>query len=139
MFGHTSMAAARVLLNSGGRCTACTATLPLTGPNAGDEVHVHTANPRQSDADWPAALCIRCHGEIHAQGFTDLLDFLFANRPRCPECHLQRALTPLYGMPSGPVEEPWIAIMGCVVIEPRAEWVCGNCGHEWRSADEPRR
>ena len=41
----------------------------------------------------------------------------------------QRSMSTMYGMLSGPVEEPWIAAMGCCV-EPW-EWVCGSCGHKW--------
>ncbi len=149
LFGHTSLAAARVLLASRGRCTACNTGLALSGRNARDQIHIHTAEFVDTDGrpievdlwdsyaqysaiDWPAALCNLCAATMRDEGFTSFLDFQFASRPSCPECSAQRTMTPLYGMPAGPIEEPWIATMGCVVVEPRAKWVCGHCRHEWR-------
>ena len=136
LFGHTSLAAGRVLLESDGRCTGCERHLGLTREDARDRVHIHTADrprPEGPDldhhADWPAALCDRCHDRMRRDGFTSFLDFRFSLHPRCPSCSAQRSLATRYGMPSGPVEEPWIAAMGCCV-EPW-KWVCGSCGHEW--------
>jgi hypothetical protein len=148
LFGHTSLAAGRVLLQSEGRCTACHCQLDLIGDDARSRVHIHTANPftdepapettgiwdhtRQGLSDWPAALCDPCHAKMYREGFASFLDFRFSLHPRCPKCAAQHSMSAMYGMPAGPVEEPWIATMGCVVTEPRAEWVCGECRHEWR-------
>ena len=136
LFGHTSLAAGRVLLESDGHCTGCERRLGLTREDARDRVHIHTVDrPRPEGpeldhhADWPAALCDRCHNRMCRDGFTNFLDFRFSLHPRCPSCSAQRSLATMYGMPMGPVEEPWIAAMGCCV-EPW-EWLCGSCGHEW--------
>ena len=45
LFGHTSLAAARVLLHADGRCTACSHYIDLTGEAARDRIEVHTADP----------------------------------------------------------------------------------------------
>lgn len=144
LFGHSTLAAARVLLKSQGRCTACRSELDLTGQDARDRIVIRTVDldagtgelwnrdVRNQARDWPAVLCEKCDGRMKADGFTGVLDFIFAGRPRCPECDAQRAMTPSYGLPSGPIEEPWRMSMGCVVIEPRPKWVCGQCDHQWR-------
>ena len=48
-FGHTSLAAARTLLHSGGACDGCDNDIDLAGPEARDQVYVHTvdAPPRE--------------------------------------------------------------------------------------------
>ena len=138
LFGHTSLAAGRVLLESGGMCTGCERQLDLTREDARDRVHIHTADARAArseepglddETDWPAALCDSCHDRMRHDGFTSFLDFRFALHPRCPSCSARRSLSTMYGKPMGPVEEPWIAAMGCCV-QPW-EWLCGSCGHEW--------
>jgi hypothetical protein len=136
LFGHTSLAVARVLLESGGMCTGCERQLDLTREDARDRVHIHTADlpgpeapELDGEADWRAALCDSCHDRMRRDGFTSFLDFRFALHPRCPSCSAQRSLSTMYGMPMRPVEEPWIAAMGCCV-QPW-EWLCGSCGHEW--------
>jgi hypothetical protein len=134
LFGHTSLAAARVLLESDGNCTGCDRELDLTGEDARHRVHIHTADPPPQEpgrehADWPAALCDSCHDRMRRDGFTSFLDYRFSLHPRCPSCSAQRSLSTMYGMPMGPVEEPWIAAMGGCV-QPW-EWLCGSCGHEW--------
>jgi len=133
LFGHTSLAAARVLLKSEGRCSACHDPLNLTGDTARNRFEIHTAGHDTTDfpADWPAVLCTSCHARMRRQGQTSFLDFIFSLHPRCPRCGAQQAMSAMYGMPAGPVEEPWIAALGCVITEPRAEWCCGQCGHRW--------
>ncbi|OBK57324.1 hypothetical protein A5653_10040 [Mycobacterium colombiense] len=42
LFGHTSLAAGRILLKSGGKCTACDRRLDLTREDARDRLHIHT-------------------------------------------------------------------------------------------------
>jgi hypothetical protein len=139
LFGHTSLVAGRVLLASGGSCRGCSRELELLGEDARDCVHIHTADRQwfsgglrneRGVADWPAALCTTCHTRMRRDGFTSFLDFRFSLHPRCPSCSAQRSRTTMYGMPVfGPVEEPWIAAMGCCV-EPW-DWQCDVCGHEW--------
>ena len=123
-----------MLLESDGNCTGCERQLDLTREDARDRVHIHTADPPPQEpeldhADWPAALCDACHDRMRRDGFTSFLDFRFSLHPRCPSCSAQRSMSTMYGMPMGPVEEPWIAAMGCCV-QPW-EWLCGSCGHEW--------
>ena len=137
LFGTSSLAAARILLDSGGTCTGCSRQIDLTGEDARDRVHIHTAayrrseatRPNQFPADWPAALCDSCHDRMRRDEFTSFLDFRFALNPACPSCSAQRTMSTMYGMTAGPVEEPWIAAMGCCV-EPW-EWSCAECGHRW--------
>ncbi|WP_082964790.1 hypothetical protein [Mycobacterium sp. ACS1612] len=131
LFGATSLAAARILLHSGGSCAGCGQRIDLTGEDARDRVHLHTVAPRLSEApaDWPAALCDSCHDRMRRDGFTSFVDLRFALNPRCPSCSAQRTMSTMYGMPAGPVEQPWIAAMGCCV-QPW-EWCCAECGHEW--------
>ena len=49
-FGHTPVAAARVLLHSGGRCTGCGSGIDLTGEDAREAVHIRTVDPSLRDA-----------------------------------------------------------------------------------------
>ena len=44
-FGHTSVAAARILLHSRGRCTGCSSGMDLTAEDARDVVHIRTVDP----------------------------------------------------------------------------------------------
>jgi hypothetical protein len=149
LFGRTSLAEGRILLKSGGRCAGCRETIGLTGADARDRIHIHTAAtpqawepvgnpsrrltgglpPQAAMPDWPAALCDLCNDSMKAGGFTNFLEFKFSLHPRCPVCSAQRTKSTMYGMPAGPVEEPWIATMGCCV-EP-FEWRCGSCDYQW--------
>lgn len=137
LFGHTSLAAGRVLLASRGQCAGCGRRLDLVAEDARDDVHIHTADrcaedgPKWVPPDWPAALCDSCHTRMQHEGFTSFLDFRFSTHPRCPDCGAQHTMSAMYGMPAGPVEEPWIATMGCVITEPRTRWVCGDCRRKW--------
>jgi hypothetical protein len=129
LFGRTSLAAARVLLHSEGKCTACGQQLELAGDDARDQLHIHTA---ATATDWPAVLCPACYAQMDRGGFTNFPDYRFSTHPRCPRCGARHSLSAMYGMPAGPVEEPWIATMGCAVTEPRTKWVCEECRHQWR-------
>jgi hypothetical protein len=44
-FGHSSVAAARILLHSQGRCTGCGYGIDLTSGDARDAVHIRTVDP----------------------------------------------------------------------------------------------
>lgn len=92
-FGHTSLAAGRVLLESGGTCTGRERQLDLTREDARDRVHIHTADPPgprpeeselDDQADWPAALCDSCQDRMRRDGFTSFLDFRFALHTTVP-------------------------------------------------------
>ncbi len=149
LIGRTSLAEGRILLKSGGQCTGCRQAIDLTGADARDRIHIRTAvtpqaaepagrpsrrltgglPPRAAVPDWPAELCDLCNDSMKAGGFTNFLEFKFSLHPRCPVCSAQRTKSTMYGMPAGPVEEPWIATMGCCV-EP-FEWRCGSCDYQW--------
>lgn len=130
MFGHTSLASARILLKSAGMCAGCNRPIDLTGENARDRVHIHAINAGHSDTrDWPAVLCDDCHVQMREGGFTNFLDFRYSLNPPCPQCSAKRTRSTMYGMPAGPVEEPWVASMGCCVRP--YKWSCSECGHLW--------
>lgn len=138
-FGSSTLAQARTLLASGGRCTGCDEQIDLTGPNAAERVHFHTASrPQQDDrrhySDWPAVLCDSCHTRIVDGGFGNFVDFRFSLAPACPRCSANRSMSTEFGEPaSGYVLTPWTQHMGCELVP--VEWVCGVCGHEWASDD----
>lgn len=83
LFGHTSLAAGRVLLESGCRCAGCHRQLDLDGEDAREHVHIHTADPpvvvqqsadqRNVADDWPAVLCDLCHTGMRQGGFANFL------------------------------------------------------------------
>lgn len=130
MVGHTTLAAGRILLASGGSCTGCSRRIDLMGENARDRLHVHPVDAGPSDnPDWPAALCDDCRDRMTEGGFTNFLDFRYSLNPSCPECSAQRTAAAMYGMPAGPVEQPWLTPMGCCVGP--EEWRCRACGHQW--------
>lgn len=55
-FGHTSLAAARTLLHSGGACDGCDNDIDLAGPEARDQVYVHTVDPCRRPNPTPSIL-----------------------------------------------------------------------------------
>jgi hypothetical protein len=158
-FGHTSMAAARTLMRSGGTCDGCDNDIDMSGPDARDEVYVHTVDAcrrpdptpsivpraggshhpppirsspslRFSAHDWPAVLCRRCHDRMHDGGYRSFLDFRFDQHPACPECGGRRSLSTFYGMPSDVGNvPPWLHIGGCCVSDEAGR--CDVCDHEW--------
>jgi hypothetical protein len=127
-FGTTPLAAARVLLESGGSCTGCGAALPLTGPDARESVTVWTVE--ESSNDWPAALCPACRDAMQAGAFQSFLDFKYFRHPQCPQCGRRRSKRMAFGMPVTPFDQPpWVDHRGCCVSDTR--WVCSHCRHEW--------
>lgn len=136
-FGSSTLAQARTLLASGGRCTGCDKRIDLTGPNAADRVHFHTASRPRPDvrrhySDWPAVLCDSCHTEMVDGGLGNFVDFRFSLAPICPKCSANRSMSTDFGEPwPGYILTPWTQHMGCCVVP--VEWVCGTCGHEWAS------
>lgn len=133
LFGHTSLAAGRVLLQSRGKCTACDRALNLSGPDARDHLHIHTVERRARGGDvtgdWPATLCDTCAKNMRQFGFEGFLAYKFFLNGSCPQCSAFAAQQTHYGMPARRVEEPWIAMMGCVW----KPWnrVCALCDHQW--------
>ena len=90
----TTAEAARVILDSGGRCTHCDKQINLNRPDARGRIHTHLAeaNSFVGDhySDWPAALCTPCYGKMSTGGFINYLDFRFAGNPQCPRCRARR-------------------------------------------------
>jgi hypothetical protein len=127
-FGHTSLAAARTLLQSRGVCAGCDKEIDLRGPAACDRVHIHTVDPppRGSEpVDWPAVVCTQCRDRMG----DSFLDFRFARHTQCPTCHARRTMRAIYGLPAAPYVEPWQDLRGCCVTEEK--WTCSQCQHTW--------
>lgn len=136
-FGGSTLAQARTLLASEGRCTGCDGQLDLTGPGASEQVHFHTASrplPNGEHADWPAVLCDSCHTRMVDGGFATFLDYRFFLAPECPACSATRSMSTDFGEPApGYIFKPWKTHMGCEIVP--VEWVCGECGHQWASPE----
>jgi hypothetical protein len=132
--GHSSAAAARILLASDGECSGCGSPLKLRDKAARDEVHIRTLSADAAPiVDWPAALCSRCRRAMDRGGFTTFIEYRFALQPRCPRCSAQRTRSMVFGMPSRPPREfmpPWQRSMGCCRIT-ASQWTCGDCEHQW--------
>ncbi|MEU0499222.1 hypothetical protein [Mycobacterium sp. NPDC006124] len=137
-FGHSTMAAARILLRYDGTCDGCEETIDISGSDAREEIFAHTVDlpsrklPMTQDwtYDWPAVICRKCLQAMAEGGFTSFLDFKFGLHPPCPRCAARRTQRTFYGMPSdfGNIE-PWNHAGGCC---PSSEsWRCGMCGIEW--------
>lgn len=158
-YGHSSVAAARILLHSDGECTGCGDDIDLTGQDARDRVHIHTidAPPRPTPApvvrterrpsyqyeyvpdswarpelpaDVPGVLCRRCEQHMRDEGCTSLVDFRFTRHPKCPRCRVSRTQKAVYGHLSGPVWQPWLDYRGCVPTDQHT-WTCHACGLQW--------
>lgn len=158
-YGHSSVAAARILLHSEGRCAGCGDDIDLRGDDARDAVHIHTveAPPRIASppvvrterrasylydpvpddwgmpvlpADLPGVLCQRCVQHMRDEGCTSLVDFRFARHPKCPRCRVSRTQKVVHGHLSGPLSEPWFDYRGCVRTGEHT-WTCGACGLQW--------
>jgi len=155
-WGHSSVAAARILLRCNGKCACCAEEIDLSGHDARDRVHVHTVDPiprpvpdspirtydksgparpyqawlRESARDWPGVLCDRCHVRMRDGHFRSLIDFQFNRHPACGECGARRTQSIGYGMAMDPESwAPWRTMGGCC---PREEtWRCEVCLHEW--------
>jgi hypothetical protein len=128
LFGHTSLAKARIVLKSRGTCAGCDKNIGLRGLAARDRIHVHTVDPPTRAgglADWPAVVCKRCRG---AMG-DNFLDFRFARHPQCPQCHGSRTMKAMFGVPVSLYVEPWRHLRRRSVSE--EEWTCSECGHMW--------
>lgn len=135
-YGHTPVAAARILLHSRGRCTGCDQAMYLDFDGAVEEVHIHTVDPYRGDTsgedrtiDWPGALCRRCVARMRKDGYTNLVDYRLAQHPSCPSCGAQRTRRALYGMRMSHDYPPWYELRGCCVKDD--DWTCGHCEHTW--------
>ena len=135
-FGHSPMAAARVLLHSRGRCTGCDRRMDLDFDDAREDIHIHTVDAYRRDrptaetsADWPGALCARCTARMQKDGYVSLVDYRLAQHPGCPACGAQQTRQALFGMLSSHDFPPWRDARGCCVTND--DWTCGQCGLTW--------
>lgn len=154
-WGHSSVVAARNLLQFSGICHACKDLIDLSDADARDRVYVHTVDPlprpepqspistgdsergrpymaslRESARDWPAIICRRCRDRMRDDGFTTFVGFRFAQNPECPQCGAGRTQTIVHGEPADPQSwGPWLYMGGCCVKDDK--WHCGVCDHCW--------
>lgn len=128
--GHSSLSAARILLDFNGNCTGCGEPIDLSVDDARDQVHVHTIGP--SSEDWSAVVCAVCRDRMREEKVHSLVDFKFAQHPDCPSCGGQRTRVIRYGMPPGPdCWGPWVRVGGCCVTPENKTWECELCDHQW--------
>ena len=128
-FGHSSVAAARVLLHSRGRCSGCDSMIDLAGEDASEAFHTRTVDAAEREApevlikdergarsyleagipascwreslpaDWPGVLCMSCCTRMDEDGHTSLIDFRFSQHAKCPSCGAVKAKALQFGMP----------------------------------------
>jgi len=147
--GDSSVAAARILLQSGGRCGCCREAIDLAG-SAPAELGLHLVpdNAFQQGQDWPALLCLTCQAGMEHGEFGSVIDYAYSLRPACPECSARRSRSITYGKltPDWYANQPpWQTDGGCVE-DSSARWMCAECGCNWGPstesnafADDPRR
>lgn len=152
LFGRSSGAAVRLLLESDGRCSGCDRKLDLSDPDAieirmVDAIEFRpapdpgTAQSRFYDfddffeapsvpVDWPAVLCPKCQEAMFDNGFHRFLDYKFSRYPACPQCSGQQTQRALFGMlPFDVIAPPWREGRGCCVTDDN--WTCTLCMHRW--------
>ncbi len=135
-YGHNPVAAARILLQSRGRCEGCGDDLCLDSDYGCEQLRIHTVDAYRRDRttdddrpDWPGVLCDRCVTRMGKDGFTNLVDYRLAQHPTCPSCGARRTQAALYGMRMHNDYAPWYDLRGCCVTPD--DWTCGDCGHTW--------
>lgn len=155
-WGHSSVVAARNLLQFNGYCDGCNDPVDLGSMDAPSHVHVHTVDPlprpdpdppirtpnssgrrrphlaslREQARDWPAVLCRPCYRRMETGGYRSFVDYRFAQHPECPRCGAAHTHAIVYGMPADPETwGPWRSIGGCCLQDEK--WRCGACNHEW--------
>jgi hypothetical protein len=135
-FGHNSMAAARILLHTLGRCGGCDRRMDFGFDDACEYVEIHTVDAylrgrpdEEVAADWPGALCARCSARMRKDGYVSLVEYRLAQHPACPSCGARRTREALFGMLMSHDHPPWRDARGCCVTND--DWTCGECGHTW--------
>jgi hypothetical protein len=128
-FGHSSVAEARVLLHSRGRCSGCKSLIDLAGEEAIDSFRIRTVDAADRAApdvliadgwgspsyleagipascwrealpeDWPGVLCMSCCRRMDEDGYASLIDFRFSQHARCPRCGAAKTQILQFGMP----------------------------------------
>jgi hypothetical protein len=129
-FGHSSIAAARVLLHSKGRCSGCDSMIDLAGADARESFRIRTVKAVEREApevlikhergarsyveqgipascwretlpaDWTGILCMSCCRRMDEDGHTSLIDFRFSQNAKCPRCGAWKAKALQFGMPA---------------------------------------
>jgi hypothetical protein len=159
-FGHTSVAAARILLRSQGRCAGCDTEIGLSGDDARDLVQIHTVDPPQRPAPEPP---IKVHEKSWA--IYDAVDIVFTRTPPdlpadwpgvlCRRCHSRMQEGEYSGLldfrlaqhPTCPrcgARRTQRALFGMLMsrdfppwLDPRGccvtedVWTCTECTHTW--------
>ena len=158
-FGHSPVAAARVLLHSRGRCSGCDFGIDLTGEDARYAVHIRTVDAPVREApevlvkdergacsyrdgpiplnwwlpelppDWPGVLCRDCDTRMRDGGYASLLDFRFSRNPKCPRCWAERTQRALFGDLAHRDIPPWRDFRGCCRTDDI--WTCTACAYTW--------
>ncbi|WP_099041840.1 hypothetical protein [Mycobacterium neglectum] len=155
IFGRSSAAAVRLLLEADRRCTGCDRELDLSDADAieigmvdalelrpAPDVRFAPTNFDVDDfdepfeapsvpVDWPAVLCPECQKAMSDNGFHRFLDYKFSRLPACPQCGGQQTQRALFGMlPFEVIVPPWRDTRGCCVTDDN--WTCTLCMHRWR-------
>jgi hypothetical protein len=128
-FGHSTVAAARVLLHSQRRCTGCDHLINMTGTQATEAFHIRTVDASVREApevlikegrgvpsyveeaiptacwlptlpkDWPGVLCRSCSIRMELNGHASLIDFRFSQHATCRRCSARKVQAMRFGMP----------------------------------------
>ena len=78
-----------------------------------------------------AVLCGGCHLLAHSVGSPSVETIRLAWRPACPQCGAHPPNAILWGLPAGPVDDPYVTYGGCDVDGDPAKWHCTDCGLQW--------
>lgn len=130
--GDSSLAIARILLQSGGRCTYCyqdVAVIDVAEAVGNRSLHLASID---GEPDWPSLLCATCTQGMSDGGFVNVIDYAFSRQPPCPFCSAQRSRRIAYGLPSysGYINTPpWVQPGGGCA--PGVPWRCDACGTRW--------
>ncbi len=138
--GHSSVAAARILLGSEGRCTCCEETVDVLGDSAGRQYTINTVSEGdlREGRDWPALLCSECCAAMKSSRFSKAIDYGFSFHPACPACSATRTRRNEYGLPAATyVTPPWRNPQGCCIDRGTPSWSCGACGQTWGVGHPP--
>lgn len=125
--GHTSLAAARIILHSRGICDGCDKNIGLRGFTARDRIHTHTVDPPARDGRAPGL----ARSRVQSMPPTDerqLPRLPIHASPAMPRVRRSAHVEEAYGMPVEPNSKPW-ASCGCCVSDEK--WTCSECGHQW--------
>lgn len=127
------------LARSEGRCEACDRDFGSLFAGAGlaalevhhlDSLGNEQVEVVETSVDRLTAVCGGCHNVLHSVASPTLQELRYAWRPPCPQCHARQTKPILFGMPvAAPPDD--VILGGCDVSDPRPEWQCGSCGHEW--------